>query len=59
MNKIYSVIATTLMVGFMASCSQQQPTAPAVAEEPAETHVLHAQDVEPLSPDSVIALLKQ
>lgn len=39
----------------MASCSNQS------AEKSAanvETHVLHAQDVDPLSPDSVISLLK-
>jgi len=59
MNKKFFLAATALMAGIMASCTQQQPTTAAVAEEPAETHVLHAQDVEPLSPDSVIALLKQ
>lgn len=29
------------------------------SEENVETHVLHAQDVDPLSPDSVVALLKE
>ena len=57
MNKKFFVAAAALMAGIMASCTQQQPAAP--AEEPAETHVLHAQDVEPLSPDSVIVLLQQ
>ena len=59
MNKKLLVAASVLMAGIMASCSQQ-PQAPAEAEAaPAEIHVLHAQDVEPLSPDSVIALLQQ
>lgn len=40
----------------LASCAQPVQQQPAEAEE---VHVLHAQDVEPLSPDSVIALLKE
>lgn len=59
MNKKFFVAATALMAGIMASCTQQQPQAEAPVVEPAETHVLHAQDVEPLTPDSVIALLQQ
>lgn len=59
MNKKIFLAATALMAGIMASCSQQpQANAETEAAE-VETHVLHAQDVEPLSPDSVIALLKQ
>lgn len=63
MNKKIILAATVMMAGIMASCSQQSQTTAeseaAKALEAADTHVLHAQDVEPLSPDSVIALLKQ
>lgn len=52
------IIASMFIAGIMTSCNQQ-PQANTVEETPAETHVLHAQDVEPLSPDSVIALLKK
>ena len=58
MNKIYSLAAVVMMAGIVASCQQPQAEAPAAATE-VETHVLHAQDVEPLSPDSVISLLKE
>jgi len=57
MNKIYSLSAIVMMAGMVASCQQPQAEAPVAAE--VETHVLHAQDVEPLSPDSVISLLKE
>lgn len=57
MKKNLILAAAAMLAGIMASCSQKSQT---VAEtEVAETHVLHAQDVDPLSPDSVIALLKQ
>lgn len=53
--------STFLALGFvalMASCAgQQKPEQDANTET--ETHVLHAKDVEPLSPDSVLSLLKE
>jgi len=58
MNKIYSLAAVVMMAGMVASCQQPQAEANAAATE-VETHVLHAQDVDPLSPDSVISLLKE
>lgn len=58
-NLFFSAVAVCAAV-LTASCNKQQATdnASNVAEV-AETHVLHAQDVDPLSPDSVIALLKE
>ena len=60
MKKMLFFAASLLMAG-MASCSQNAPSAEATAIDSTaiETHVLHAQDVEPLSPDAVIELLKQ
>ncbi len=58
MNKIYAMAAVVMMAGIVASCQQPQAEVSAPANE-VETHVLHAQDVEPLSPDSVISLLKE
>lgn len=55
MKKLF--VAASILAGIMASCTQQ-PAQTTPEAEVAETHVLHAQDVEPLSPDSVIALLK-
>ena len=51
-------IMLSLTMGMLSSCNQQAQ-APQAEAEPVETHVLHAQDVEPLSPDSVISLLKE
>lgn len=57
-NLFFSAVAVCAAV-LTASCNQQQAANNATEAEVAETHVLHAQDVEPLSPDSVIALLKE
>lgn len=43
----------------MASCNNQQNQNAQNENEQTETHVLHEKDVKPLSPDSVISLLKQ
>jgi len=51
--------ALSLAVMALSSCSGEKAAAPQAEEAAVETHVLHAQDVEPLSPDSVIALLKE
>ena len=51
-----------MSVVLLASCGEKKTevaTEEIANEENIETHVLHAQDVEPLSPDSVIALLKE
>lgn len=55
-RSVFSYVAISAMGLLMASCGQKAATNE--AEEQVETHVLHAQDVEPLSPDSVISLLK-
>lgn len=57
-NLFFSAVAVCAAV-LTASCNQQQASVNTSEAEVAETHVLHAQDVEPLSPDSVIALLKE
>lgn len=57
-NLFFSAVAVCAAV-LTASCNQQQASDNTAEAEVAETHVLHAQDVEPLSPDSVIALLKE
>lgn len=55
MKKMLLFGAAALMLAATVSCGQKE----AAAESgDVETHVLHAQDVEPLSPDSVIQLLK-
>ena len=56
MKKFLFIGAAALMVAATTSCGQKQESADA---ECVEKHVLHAQDVEPLSPDSVIALLQE
>ena len=56
MRKIYGFVALSLVL--FASCNQSSQTTAETAGE-VETHVLHAQDVDPLSPDSVVAILKQ
>ena len=59
MNKISALLLSTAVM-VLSSCTGQQPAAPQTEEAtPVETHVLHAQDVDPLTPDSVISLLKQ
>lgn len=57
-NLFLSAVAVCAAV-MTASCNKQQANENANEAEVAETHVLHAQDVDPLSPDSVIALLKE
>ncbi|MDO4497593.1 MAG: carbonic anhydrase family protein [Bacteroidales bacterium] len=49
--------ATVLAAMMMASCQNKQ--AAQTENENVETHVLHAQDVDPLTPDQVIELLKE
>ncbi len=60
MKKIFIAMAS---VALMASCTKSNVNTNnnEAANDSAnvETHVLHAQDVEPLSPDSVIGLLKE
>ena len=56
MRKFYGFIALAFVL--LASCNQSSQTTAEKAGE-VETHVLHAQDVDPLSPDSVVAILKQ
>lgn len=59
MNKIMTVLAVALCAT-VCSCGSNDAKVEATADaEVVETHVLHAQDVEPLSPDSVISLLKE
>ena len=58
MNKISALLLGTAVMA-LSSCTGQQPAAPQTEEAIVETHVLHAQDVDPLTPDSVISLLKQ
>lgn len=58
MNKFATLMLGTAVMA-LSSCTGQQPAAPQAEEANVETHVLHAQDVDPLSPDSVISLLKQ
>lgn len=55
-NLFFSTVAVCAAV-LTASCNKQQTAENANNE--AETHVLHAQDVDPLSPDQVIAILKE
>lgn len=57
-NLFFSAVAVCAAV-LTASCNKQQANENANEAEAVETHVLHAQDVDPLSPDSVIALLKE
>ncbi|MCQ2250807.1 MAG: carbonic anhydrase [Bacteroidales bacterium] len=61
MKKITLMAATLMMAGIMASCRQGAPVennAQLAIAQNAETHVLHAKDVDPLTPDSVINILK-
>ena len=58
MNKIQTMFVAAVCAAF-CSCASQETKVEAVAEVPVETHVLHAQDVDPLSPDQVINLLKE
>lgn len=62
MNKKVLFAAALLAAGMWTSCKQAAPTENAqnlaALPEQAETHVLHAQDVDPLTPDSVINILK-
>ncbi len=53
MTKNYFTLGLAAMLA--CSCTQNQQASEKAA---VETHVLHAQDVDPLSPDSVISLLK-
>lgn len=43
----------------LSSCGNNQTESNVEESDSVEVHVLHAKDVEPLSPDSVISLLKQ
>lgn len=52
----FSYVAVVAMAMMMAACGQKAGTSE--QDETVETHVLHAKDVDPLSPDSVISLLK-
>lgn len=60
MKKIFQFAAVAFAAAAIASCNggntQSQTSA---SEDSVETHVLHATDVDPLSPDSVISLLKE
>lgn len=58
MNKIQTIFAVALCAA-VCSCASKDVKVETPVEEPVETHVLHAQDVDPLSPDSVISLLKE
>ena len=55
MTKFYGIAAFAIIA--LASCSQNTKGDSENAQT--NTHVLHAQDVDPLSPDSVISILKQ
>lgn len=59
--KKYFLPAALMMAGLLVGCNpaQQGGAAADVAEDSLETHVLHAKDVDPMSPDAVIELLKQ
>lgn len=53
MKKIYlSALALSLLIG----CAQRETTTNEISQ--VETHVLHAKDVDPLTPDSIISILK-
>ena len=54
MKKVFC--AAIVFAAVLASCSPTNQSKE--ANQAVETHVLHAEDVEPLSPDSVIAILK-
>lgn len=65
MNKKAIMAAALMLTGVWTSCKQGAPAdsnssnfAALPAETAAETHVLHAADVDPLTPDSVISILK-
>lgn len=59
MNKIYTFVLAAMSMTVISCTSQESKAEAEETEEAVETHVLHAQDVEPLSPDSVISLLKE
>ncbi len=49
-------ILSILSIAALVSCTSNQPTS--TTTQVAETHVLHTTDVAPLSPDSVLTILK-
>lgn len=56
----FAALTAAAMAIMMASCQNNQTeTSILQEEEQIETHVLHAEDVDPLTPDSVITLLKE
>lgn len=57
MKKLFLSLTSLVLALSLASC--QSNNAPVQAEQPTETHVLHATDVDPLTPDAVIELLKE
>lgn len=59
MKKILTMAAGIAAIISMSACSTQASQERAEEADSVETHVLHAQDVEPLSPDSVIAILQE
>ena len=56
MKKVVFSLALSALIE--TGCTQSSASVK-VVQEIAETHVLHAADVAPLSPDSVIMLLKE
>lgn len=59
MKKFFTVAAAIAAMISLNACTQQASHEQTEEADSVETHVLHAQDVEPLSPDSVIAILLQ
>lgn len=57
MKKI--AICAAAVAAMLTSCQQNQTTNAAEGTDSVETHILHAQDVEPLTPDQVVELLKK
>jgi len=58
MKKSILFAAAIMIAGTFAGCVNSNKNSEASETDSVETHVLHEKDVKPLSPDSVIALLK-
>lgn len=62
MNKNILYASAIMMAGVFAACDNRQQTAAETTSTDStnvETHVLHAKDVDPLTPDAVIDILKK
>lgn len=60
MKKIFQFAAMAFAAAAIASCNCGNTQSKVTdGDDSVETHVLHAEDVDPLSPDSVISILKE